>query len=755
MRKHHYLYILLALAVTAFLTTGCGSSGGSSSVTVAEPEPTQVSATLGTQYDAVITQVDMSENALGERFPIVTFRVTNELGQPVSGLTDGLEFTIAKRDVSWQSYINRSRLQSGGVKVLRAAGERQPADADLGNGYYRYTFKTDLNAVSSFKYYGNANAPDGGVAGVGDNGVLDSSAAGPVLDALNLTYDATKLHRIAISARPAAVEGVLPYRFNAVADFKPEDLPAFDSTTRLARDRSVAVACNSCHAATSLSATGMPAMQMPNAHGNTRFDNALCVTCHNPNTYDSRGSTDEAWVNINQRKMIHQIHAGTSGPVDGTGATINEYLGSITAMDSYKVAGRDYTGLRYPQSMANCNACHPGVAGPGSDGYRSNYTQTKAAGTYPSIPYLQEYYTPTYTGRIVSVTMPAGDVKTPTVVFEVLDAVGDPVTDMQGKRFEFTIAKLIPGDGRQQSYWQNLVNVVRSPGQGTTNGVLRANGIRVTDVTDATAAVNGIYSYTFTVDLADPAANNPSGADFNNDPVAANVLASLDLAYDPNAVHRVTILIRPSEVPKDKRDGNATPFRYNAVADFIPAQLNAQGDNLWSDWELERQIVTNQSCGTCHDDPLFFDKRNNANGRSFHSNWRFDVNLCATCHNRNTYDRTESTDNEWVTLDLARMIHQIHSNTADYQADGRDYTFVSGDYSSTRYPLAITDCKACHDNPLAADERTNAQRNSWNNNPSIEACGSCHTDFQPQAHFTSFDCATCHTPAGIMEVHSR
>ena len=75
------------------------------------------------------------------------------------------------------------------------------------------------------------------------------------------------------------------------------------------------------------------------------------------------------------------------------------------------------------------------------------------------------------------------------------------------------------------------------------------------------------------------------------------------------------------------------------------------------------------------------------------------------------------------------------------------------DYVPPETPLAITDCRACHDNPLAEDGRSAVERDSWKNNSSIEACGSCHTDFQPQAHFTSFSCATCHNAVNIEEKH--
>ena len=339
--------LLTVLAALGF--AGCdgdnGEPGGPTPTQTARPpetpQPTPVpegprGEAAGTLNAEIVTVEILPGTGLLE----VTFRVTDAAGRGVSNLTGGFEFTVAKlvpgsnNDPDyWQSYINRSRLQSGGAKVLRAAGERRGA-TDLGNGVYRYTFATDVIEAAEFQYYGSGAEPvPGSEAGVGSNGVLDSPAAEEILAELDLDFDPDAVHRIAISSRAAASV----YRLNAVADFIPAELP--DLLPEPISQVVTTASCGACHATTSAPAE----LQLPNVHGNARFDVNLCVTCHNPNTFDSRGSSDTAWAPIDLATMVHKIHSGEEG---------------------YSVDGRDYSGLTYPQNLTgvggvlNCRACH-------------------------------------------------------------------------------------------------------------------------------------------------------------------------------------------------------------------------------------------------------------------------------------------------------------------------------------------------------------------------------------------------------------
>jgi hypothetical protein len=92
--------------------------------------------------------------------------------------------------------------------------------------------------------------------------------------------------------------------------------------------------CDSCHSDLSL-------------HGDNRNEVKHCVICHNPNTTDIARRPDDAGApeSVNFKDMIHRIHAGEHQSRD---LTIYGFGGTP----------HNYNHVRYPQSLANCTACH-------------------------------------------------------------------------------------------------------------------------------------------------------------------------------------------------------------------------------------------------------------------------------------------------------------------------------------------------------------------------------------------------------------
>ena len=286
----------------------------------------------------------------------VAFSLKDAAGLPVTGATN-FEFTVAKlvpatsaKPAYWQSYINRSRLATGGARVLRAAGERRVA-TEVAPGSYTYSFCTSLTAAASFKYYGSGTEPADACnsAAVGRSGVLDSAAATPILAGLDLAYAPNATHRIAIASRN---DGTKMPRFNAVMDFVPAQLPAMLAVK--ANQVVTNASCGSCHAEDSANRAKLNF----GFHGGTRWDVALCSTCHNPSTFDSVNSTDTKWAVIDLGTMSHKLHASVAG---------------------YNIAGDDYSHVTYPQDapfggvgaigagfndgltapgVMNCRTCH-------------------------------------------------------------------------------------------------------------------------------------------------------------------------------------------------------------------------------------------------------------------------------------------------------------------------------------------------------------------------------------------------------------
>lgn len=154
-------------------------------------------------------------------------------------------------------------------------------------------------------------------------------------------------------------------------------------------------------------------------------------------------------------------------------------------------------------------------------------------------------------------------------------------------------------------------------------------------------------------------------------------------AYDATRTHRLGIEIR-----------NQAPVTGNGVHDFVPAGGTPA---------FTRLIVDNDTCDACHD------------VLNFHGGPRTDVEYCVTCHNPSSIDG--DTGN---TVDMKRMIHNIHSKRPDYQIVGFGGTLH--EWSGIHFPQDIRNCATCHeesdaDTPQASNYRLVANR---------AACGTCH-----------------------------
>jgi OmcA/MtrC family decaheme c-type cytochrome len=265
---------------------------------------------------------------------------------------------------------------------------------------------------------------------------------------------------------------------------------------------------------------------------------------------------------------------------------------------------------------------------------------------------------------ITSVSVPAGG-GAPTVALALINDSGQGLTGLPAGNIRFVIAQLTPGTNGGSSEWQSYVT--RDDG-GVTNAQA------TTEI--ATAGTyqdndDGTYVYTF----ANALTAYPAG------PV-----------FDESKTYRVGIEIRttsdgfwPENIPAD-----------NAPFDFLPTG----GAPIFT-----RLIVDSDTCNACHDN------------LEMHGEARFDVEYCVQCHNPSSIDG--DTGN---TVDMKRLIHNIHSARPDYQIVG--FGDRLHEWSEVVWPQDLRNCQTCHEE----DDANTPQASNWRLVPNRAACGTCHYD---------------------------
>ncbi len=772
--KWRYL-VLSGIVLAAMGVTGCGSSSGDPPLPPPTPPTAVAENCIGCHgegeisgveqhfelaqqltYDAQITSIDVVGGADEATVEVtIAFTVTDPAtDQGVPGLTDDFEYTIAKwipgdgRNAGrWQSYLNRSRAGTDeGADVLRAAGERNPAE-DLGGGNYAYTFVTNFGSegVPTFLYFGAPDI-DGAAAGIGDDGELTSPVALALLETLDLSWEGDLIHRIAISSRADAAV----YRFNAVADFIPEDGAILDELVNWA---ATTESCNACHATT------LPGSQMslPNVHGDRRFEVALCVTCHNVNTFDRSVSTDEAWVAIDLTTMIHRIHLGDEG---------------------YIVDGRDYSGLPYPQTLTgvggvlNCRACHDNQL---MEQPEDRTAESAALWQEPSVQGCGACH-PTVLG--VPIAQHFGD--TPCITCHAPGAaLGAELSHVTN--FSTPNNPLIPDGAAVLTYEiaEVTVNEANQP-------IVRFRVLADEEPLDLTAAQPIQERITFSgtnpnfkITWSDPVGAVQTPVDWTNtggesrtyfdasenlgqtvadQPVTVGLAAIVESLEGPDADGWFTTVagINPAAPLAFPADANMRAVFMEGFFTFVNlenAQISGESVIVGVNGEEtpRRQIVDINSCNRCHERVRF----HGGGGRDNNPDH------CVACHNPSM---TSSNLVMQTSNNFKDMIHAIHAGDPIGGEGMREtpYMFIRGpetggqpfqglhDFSHVGYPSRLADCRTCHLEgtyllPLPANILASTYEHdlgdpqqSLKTSPVSAACASCHDGTEARDHMVQF-----------------
>lgn len=733
-----------ALATMAFVLAACGGGGGGGSEPAATPPPTVAQAiATASALAANDTAVNSSApftvlQAAGvpavtiASAPKVNFAVFSD-GAVKTGLAiTNVSVAIAKLvpgsnddPDQWVNYIYRTETAAAGVgpngvpalaTAKQATSDGKQTDAALlaqqlvynPDGYYTYTFKTDITDTTQ------------------TNGVV---------------YEPARTHRVAIqlSYTNAAGETV---RVNPYFDFTIDASGNAVAVTDPAQTRKMTdiASCNSCHEKLAL-------------HGGGRVDTQYCVMCHNPGTVDANSGH-----NLNLSTMVHKIHAG-------------RLLKSKIASggEDYVIWGNrnskhDYGEVGFPQDLRNCTKCHSGSnpATPQGDNWKTKPTKEACLTCHANNPGSEWHSRHTtfnngadpkamtnaqctachkpgsniaaervhwnqneenaarYKMNIESATYDAA-ARAVTVKYFLSDptsgnAAYDLVTSECTGTTPVTCANTTKfGNLRLYLAYQNLV------GQNTAVTEFSAynNGGNTANVYAYKGSNDGSNHYTATIPVpADSATAIATGT--------ARVVTAGQIK-EPRLVVKWATDPRPEVTPREL---------VNTVVQHTFLDVALSGPVI-----PRRQVVSNDKCNACHG-ALGTTSGSNTLANAFHGGARNTVEACVVCHDANRASSTVMTNG----LDLnesyqfKRMIHGIHGNSR------RTFPFTHGNTVIGAFNKDGTSMTGGA--PLAADVENYAAEVAW---PGVGLnCNACHVNNSYKSDAGTLG-AVVKKPAGVTD----
>ncbi len=615
--------------------------------------------------------------------PIADLTFTDDLGQPLDRagiITPGalsISLVLAWYDADLRQYTAyTTRPQTSpitNVTAIQAAADSGGTFTDLELGHATYRFKTVLPA----------------------------------------NYDKTRTHTLAIYSTRATLAVVgKNYFANVEYDFRPDAQAVSQRWDEIPQ-----AACNTCHNPLS-------------AHGGSRMDVKLCVTCHSPQTTDpDTGNT------VDFKVLIHKIHDGANLP-------------SVKAGKPYIIIGfaqsiNDFSSVMFPQDIRNCTTCH---AAPAADAPAWYTAPARAAcgSCHDNVDFT--------TGA----NHPAG--------IQVDDSACATCHVPQGDRdFDASImgAHAIPAKSSQLRGLNAVIVAVTNTAPGENPTIQ----FQITEA-DGTPVNPSAFGTNLAVLMGGPTtdyAYDPngfreaaSGASFDGTTAtyifkhAIPSAATGTWAFTLEARRTVTLNPAPRLGPATVTESVFNPVHYSAVTDATAVP--------------RRAVVALANCNTCHGE------------LSLHGGFRKNTEMCVICHNPNENDAVyrPSAELPVESVDFKRMIHRIHTGenlTQDYTIFG--FGGSRNNFNDVRFPGDRRDCQSCHlpttyqvaDIPPTDRIATSTARDWYTpQQPTSAACLGCH-DTRPVAAHAFVNtapfgeaCATCHGNSGdfaVDKVHAR
>lgn len=598
----------------------------------------------------------------------VTYTLTDTAGDPLDRdgrLTEGAvspTFVMAYLDPAtgqYTSYVTTTETAADGGTATQATGERNSGTTvKVDTGIYTYTSKTVLTPA-------------------------------PASD--------TSIHVAAYATRTYQNER---YVANAIIDFTPGGAAAQTRQVVLTEN------CNQCH-------------DPLEAHGGSRRETALCITCHQPQTTDAQTQNT-----LNFPVLVHRIHMGVDLP-----SVVNGPVGTFYGISGYRNtmhiwAEKTATGIigtHFPRDIRECDTCHANAAQ--GDLSKTEISQLVCTTCHDDVSF--------------AATPPANMIAHPG------GAVDDSTCNAchgDGAPYDFNDRHLTDEQWLAKNDLLTGITVSIVSVTGVDPGATPTITFTVTDKTGAAiplASLDAIRANISgpTSDIAWVVNEDLSAATQNTD---GSYTVTVPNALPATLAGGDSVLVGLEGYLTDSftRYGVAGTYRETAMN---PVDYELVGGGAGTPPE---QIVDQTKCEKCH---LHL---------ALHGGIRKNVSYCIGCHNINATDASQrpGTAGAPQSIDFPILIHKIHRGedlTQPFVVYG--YGGNAHSFNDIRFPGRLNDCNLCHVN------------DTWQR-PSALICTTCHDDTATAAHAQLNttasgveSCDVCHGPGmafGVDVVHT-
>jgi OmcA/MtrC family decaheme c-type cytochrome len=643
--------------------------------------------------------------------PKVNFAVFSDGKAKTDLALSNVSFAIAKlvpgsngNPDQWVNYIYRTETGKAGVgpggkpalaTAIQATTDGKQTDPALAaaqlvlnpDGYYTYTFKTDIKNPAQ------------------TNGV---------------TFEPSRTHRVAIqlSYKNAAGETVLvnPY-FDFTVGADGNSVPVTDpAKTRKMTD---VTSCNSCHEKLAL-------------HGGGRVDTQFCVMCHNPGTTDANSGNV-----LTLATMVHKIHAGK---------LIKAQTGEDYTIWGYGDSMHDYADVGFPQDLRNCTKCHSGEnpATPQGDNWKSKpsreacltcHASKQGSDWFTSHTFFNQNRDPNAAATLmpnsacVGCHSPGSGVSPERVHWNQNEEnaakykmnIDSAAYDAATRKVTVKYFLSDPTNGNA------AYNLVTPECTGTS-----------TIACSSTTKFGNLRFYVGYQNMVGQPAGTTEYSSLNNGGGTANVFAytgtndgtnhyTVQVSIPPDTTTQVAFgtarVVSIGQIKEAKLDVKS---QNDPRPEVTPKTLvNVVVQNTFKEFTISgvllprRTVVATEKCNVCHG-ALGTTSGSNTLAEAFHGGARNIVEACVVCHDPNKVSSTVMTNglalNE--SYQFKRMIHGIHGNSK------RTYPFTHGNTVIGAFNKDGT--SASGGAPLASNVENYAAEVAW---PGLGInCNVCHVN---------------------------